>query len=481
MKKVAGVILAAGKGLRMGQTKQLLPFLGIPVLQGVINTALASELDDVIVVLGYERQTIRKAVDLSGVIVVENVDYHQGQAGSLKAGIRALPPASSGALFLLGDQPLVDVETINHLIHAYQAGSDLILRPAFAGKPGNPTLMDRAVFPQLLAQSGDLGGRGVFRYFSERTREVPVQQAGIHFDLDTPADYAALLNQLPSGVADPASPASGGGRWRLLERFHPKKNSVIAFVGAGGKTSALFAFAGEMKEKGFHVLVTTTTAMFHPDRDGWPYDRLLIGRDISRLIPPVGGSGSLTITAAVSDPESGKIRGFTPEVIDAMQQQAGFDMILVEADGSRGCPLKAPAPYEPVLPASTRTVFGVIGLDSLGKPLDEKTVHRSLLFSQLTGLDLNQPVSQDAIQILLVSPRGLFKDTPPTAERIVILNKADTPERLLEGCRIAYTACRRNSPVSEISRVLVCEMRHDRPVLVAVTRSTTPVRGPGEG
>ncbi|MFH2131026.1 MAG: selenium cofactor biosynthesis protein YqeC, partial [bacterium] len=314
-----------------------------------------------------------------------------------------------------------------------------------------------------------------------RTREVPVQQAGIHFDLDTPADYAALLNQASSGLADPASQASEGGRRRLLEPFHPEKNSVIAFVGAGGKTTTIYTLARELKQKGFRILVTTTTAMFHPDRDGWPYDRLLTGRDISRLIPPVGGSGSLTIAAAVSDPESGKIRGFAPEIIDVLQQAAGFDMILVEADGSRGCPLKAPAPYEPVLPASTRTVVGVIGLDSLGKPLDEKTVHRSLLFSQLTGLDINQPVSPDAIQTLLLSPRGLFKDTPPTAERIVILNKADTPERLLEGCRIADTVCRRNSPVSQVSRVLVCEMRHDHPVLVAVTRATTPVRGHGEG
>jgi molybdenum cofactor cytidylyltransferase len=464
---IAGIILAAGRGVRMGKTKQLLPINGIPMLQHVINAALASRLDHVIVVLGHASSEIREAVDLSRVTVVENPDYQEGQSSSLKAGLHALNPDINAALFLLADQPSVDSETINQLIDAYQPDQTPILRPSFEGKSGNPVLMDKTVFPRLLELEGDQGGRGVFRFFQDRIREVPIQHRGIHADLDTSADYQSFIQQYPDFHIPPTTTTSKAIPQHLLDVFTPRHNSVISFVGAGGKTTAIFTLARGLKEQGYRVLVTTTTAMYHPDRDGWDYDVLLLKKDILQVTLPEMENGSVTVAAVSFETDSYKIRGFKPELIDTLWQQDRFDVILVEADGSKGKPLKAPAAHEPVVPASTQVVFGLIGLNVLGKPLCEDWVHRSHLFAKLTGLQPNQPVTLKALKSLICDLDGLFKHTPDDAEKIVLLNGADTPALVEKGRRLVGSVFTGNDSGEPVSLGLVCRLSKIHPVLTA--------------
>ncbi len=467
--KIAGIILAAGRGVRMGKIKQLMPINRIPMLQHVINAALASRLDHVIVVLGHAGLEIREAVDLSRVTVVENPDYQKGQSSSLKVGLQALNPAINAALFLLADQPSVDSETINQLIDAYQPDKPPILRPSFEGKPGNPVLMGKTVFSRLLELEGDQGGKGVFRFFQDRMKEVPVQHRGIHTDLDTPEDYQSFIRQYPDFHVPPTITTSKASPQHLLDVFTPRKNSVISFVGAGGKTTAIFTLAHELKEQGYRVLVTTTTAMYHPDRDGWDYDDLMLEEDILQVAPPGTENGSVTVAAASFKIDSGKIRGFKPELIDTLWQQDRFDVILVEADGSKGKPLKAPAAHEPVVPSSTQVVFGLIGLSSLDKPLCEDWVHRPHLFAELTGLRMSQPVTLKAIEALICSPGGLFKHAPDNAEKIVLLNGADTPALVEKGRRLVGSVFPGNNSGESISLRLVCSL----PIVVVLNDSSS--------
>lgn len=452
---IVGIILAAGKGMRMGETKQLMDIDGLPMLQHVINNALSSELDGVVVVLGHESERITSTLDLSNVTVVENPDDKQGQSSSIKAGIRNLPPEADAVLFLLADQPRVDAGIINRMITAYTESPAPILRPTFKDEPGNPVLMDRRTFPLLEKLSGDTGGRGVFDAFRDQIREVPVGHDGIHIDLDTPEAYRSFLKK--NRKARPGQ--------NLLEVFKPETGSVLSFVGAGGKTTAIFTLAREMKELGFHVLITTTTAMYHPDKDGWNYNYLALETNSLKLTTPDLIGGSMTVATPKLDGRASKIRGYEPGAIDSLQQSDRFDYILVEADGSKEKPLKAPADHEPVIPASTRYLLGVIGLGSLDRPLGEKWVHRSHLFSQLTGLEPDHPITVAEIQTLIRSSQGLFKNCPDQAQRILILNGADNKTLCARGCEIGKATTSTETEQQPISKTLICRLNKPQPVL----------------
>ncbi|MCF8113128.1 MAG: nucleotidyltransferase family protein [Desulfotignum sp.] len=196
-KPVAGIILAAGCGSRMGTTKQLLPFENTTILGRVTATARASMLDHIILVLGFEAGRIRRSLDLicpdmTGVHMIENPDWKKGQSFSVAAGLNALPPDFSGALFLLGDQPLVMARTINRLVSAFQTTDHWILAPRFQGKRGNPVLVAKPLFSHLACPAGDAGARVLFKEFAHRMQSIAVADAGILRDVDTPEDYKKL-------------------------------------------------------------------------------------------------------------------------------------------------------------------------------------------------------------------------------------------------------------------------------------------------
>lgn len=191
---VAGIILAAGEGSRMGRTKQLLPFRGRTMLECVVESALASSLHRVIVVLGHQADAIEPLLKERGVTIAMNPGYDKGQSSSLKAGLRALTEESEAALFLLGDQPLITTATIDLILAAYEASPSPIVQPVFAGRRGNPVLFSRETFARIEALNADSGARALFDGYAGRILTVPVSDPSIHFDIDTEEDYRRLLN-----------------------------------------------------------------------------------------------------------------------------------------------------------------------------------------------------------------------------------------------------------------------------------------------
>nr|NJM01100.1 nucleotidyltransferase family protein [Desulfobacula sp.] len=194
-KKIAGVLLAAGTASRLGQTKQLLPFRGSTLLSRAMENAAASDLDELVVVLGHEAGRIMQSLDLSGVRTVINPDYAKGQSTSLIKGLGAVSPSCAGALFLLADQPLVTPDIINRLIKAFQDSGVPLVIPFHRGRRGNPVLVARSLFPKLLSLSADTGARALFDEYKASILRVEFDTDAVLVDVDTALDYEALLSR----------------------------------------------------------------------------------------------------------------------------------------------------------------------------------------------------------------------------------------------------------------------------------------------
>jgi probable selenium-dependent hydroxylase accessory protein YqeC len=201
----------------------------------------------------------------------------------------------------------------------------------------------------------------------------------------------------------------------------------VSFVGAGGKTSLLLHLARELESEGRPVLVTTTTRLADPGEEpDAPFARVvfrpeLAGVAVAGELPLPEPSRGVTLLAARATEPAGKLLGIHPSRVDALR--AAWPLLLVEADGSKRLPLKAPAPWEPVVPDGTDLVVGVVGLDALGWPMDERTVHRPDRFAAVTGCAPASPIGWDHVVALARHPEGLFKGA--RGRRLALLNKVD--------------------------------------------------------
>ena len=176
----------------MGTPKQLLRLDDRPLLQHVLDTLRASEVKEIVVVLGSSAELIQSEVDLHDARLVLNDNYHQGMGTSLKVGISAVASDSDSALIVLADQPLVRASTLNLLMAEHRRSKAEIVIPTYRGFRGNPVLLDRAVFAEVTQLSGDIGCRAVFGDHPQGIVKFPVNDIGILLDIDRKGDLEAL-------------------------------------------------------------------------------------------------------------------------------------------------------------------------------------------------------------------------------------------------------------------------------------------------
>lgn len=203
--RVAAVVLAAGQSRRMGSAdKMLMEVGGMSMVRRVIETAVASGLDPVVVVTGPDRSEVWESLeDLDDSLIerVINPRADLGMSGSVTVGVNALKSRKmAAAVILLGDMPLVRSDTIRALVSAYEPGAGVsACVPEYGGRRGNPVLWGAGRFDDLLRLSGDAGARSLLRRLDAEVREVPVEDSGILVDVDDAAALEAVRRRIDSG------------------------------------------------------------------------------------------------------------------------------------------------------------------------------------------------------------------------------------------------------------------------------------------
>ena len=193
---LSGIILAAGASSRMGRPKQLLPLRGRPLLQRVLDEAIASRLDEIVLVLGHRADEIREALALpeaGRVRAVVNADWARGQSTTLRLALRRTDPTATAAAILLGDQPGVEAALIDRVARAFLDAGLPAARPVYSGAdgsrvPGHPVLLARRIWSEVDKLGGDEGARALLAARADWLLEVPVKGEP-PADIDTWEDY----------------------------------------------------------------------------------------------------------------------------------------------------------------------------------------------------------------------------------------------------------------------------------------------------
>lgn len=197
---VAAVVLAAGMSRRMGTPKQLLRIDGKTLLEKTLENVRRSAVDEIVLVLGFAADAVGKEISTQDIKVVRNDGYEQGMGTSLRVGIAAVSDGAKAALIVLADQPFVQAATLDKLIEHHRAKKAQIVIPLFRGFRGNPVLLDRSIFPEMKALSGDVGCRALFGSHTENIHKLAVDDAGILQDIDSRDDFEMLSRSVASNI-----------------------------------------------------------------------------------------------------------------------------------------------------------------------------------------------------------------------------------------------------------------------------------------
>jgi molybdenum cofactor cytidylyltransferase len=187
---VTGLVLAAGGSKRLGRPKQLLPYRGSTLLDHVLQTARACRFDQLLCVVGGDQDAVRRAVDLTGIEVIENRQFGEGCSSSIAAALAAVDRRSDLIVLMLGDQPGVAAESVTKLLVG--RGRAPVAACAYEDGRGHPLAFARSVFGELGALHGD---KGVWKLLDRHgARVVDVAVVGsIPRDVDTWEDYQVVL------------------------------------------------------------------------------------------------------------------------------------------------------------------------------------------------------------------------------------------------------------------------------------------------
>jgi probable selenium-dependent hydroxylase accessory protein YqeC len=241
-----------------------------------------------------------------------------------------------------------------------------------------------------------------------------------------------------------------------------RAKEVISLVGAGGKTTLMFRLAKELLLAGKRVVTTTTTKILEPSSEETRC--LYVHSDEEKLkqlaLQHIAQFGHITL--ARERLESRKLKGISPDLVGLLCNSHEIDMMIIEADGAAGRPVKAPREWEPVIPSHTTLVIGLLGVDGVGKELNEENLFQAERISQLTGIPLEGKMTCGGMALLMVHPQGIFKGAPHSSRRVAFINKVDVPERMMWGREIGKEILEKGSP--QIERVILGRLKSELPV-----------------
>ncbi len=193
-RSVACVILSGGSSTRMGKPKALLPYKGSTFVEKLIADYAEIGCDPIVVVVGEHAESIQPFINKSGVITAVNYHPEEGQLSSLKIGLTVLSREHAGFFFTLVDHPAVKVETLREILSAWDGNPQTVVRPRYDNRGGHPVLLGKNWIEKTLHLSDSSNMRLALKENSEYIIELPVSDAGIIVNVDTPEDYTNLIN-----------------------------------------------------------------------------------------------------------------------------------------------------------------------------------------------------------------------------------------------------------------------------------------------
>jgi molybdenum cofactor cytidylyltransferase len=243
------------------------------------------------------------------------------------------------------------------------------------------------------------------------------------------------------------------------------RDEVVALVGGGGKTSAMFRLAREVTEQGGIAITTSTTKIFAAQIALAPAYVAATDATRERVTAALAATRHVLVIGA-TDAATGKADGVSLDLFRRLREWCPDACLLNEADGSRMRPFKAPAAHEPVIPLQTTLVVPIVGADVFGKTLDDEHVHRPELVSALSGAPLGALITPTVVARVLAHPDGGLKGVPPAARIVVVINKVDNLADRTPARETAVQLLR----ASAIEAVVLAALRAENPVLEVCTR-----------
>ncbi|ATW24893.1 selenium cofactor biosynthesis protein YqeC [Candidatus Formimonas warabiya] len=209
--------------------------------------------------------------------------------------------------------------------------------------------------------------------------------------------------------------------------FELPAGAMAVMVGGGGKTSLINQWAREAAAAGKKTVIGPTTKIFPPAHLAC---QLLLRDDLTDFSCPIREAFKKSPIAVLGREinTAGKIVGLDPGIMDRIKEKSLADLILVEGDGAKGKPFKAPRPYEPVIPEGADLVVPVVGVDAFGYPLSEKHFHCVEQICAITGLREGDLVQEKDIAQVFLDPRGFKKNVPSGARWIPFINKVESEQ-----------------------------------------------------
>ena len=214
----------------------------------------------------------------------------------------------------------------------------------------------------------------------------------------------------------------------LAQALRVSSSPCVAFIGAGGKTMAMFQLARSLSNDiGKEPVIVTATSHLGTWQTELA-DTHIIAETPASLEELEHGLKGVVLITGEADGE--RTKPVNSELLHWLHQFCSYHSIpfLIEADGSREKPLKAWAEHEPPIPSFVELVVQVAGLSALGKPLADEYVHRAEIFSRLSGLNRGEEITPNSLVQVLTHPESGRKNIPVQARNVVILNQADTAE-----------------------------------------------------
>jgi len=189
---ISAILLAAGQSKRMnGENKLSKEIQGIPLIKHSVKNILASSIDELIVILGYQKDIMEKLIDKNEKIkIIFNKDFESGMASSIKTGLDNLSEKSEAFFICLGDMPMVSHDIYNQLIKSKD--NKEIIVPTYKGQQGNPVLFNKSMKEKIMDTIGDVGAKKILELNKDKISNLEINNQNITKSFNTQGDFSSL-------------------------------------------------------------------------------------------------------------------------------------------------------------------------------------------------------------------------------------------------------------------------------------------------